>query len=232
MNNETNRFRHKLNLQLFAEDPTPTDDPQDPPADPTDPPKTFTQAELDDVVTKRLERERKKYVDYDDLKTKLAELEAAEDERKRGELSEVERVKADLERESGAKQTLESELTSLRESVKQERIRNAFTSAATAAKIAYIDDAWSLADKTGINVGDDGSVTGVDDVIKSLVETKPFLVEQKPTQPRTIGGPTDNPPPAQKTAEQLLKEAADKARVSGKLEDQAAYAKLKRELGL
>jgi len=232
MNNETNRFRHKLNLQLFAEDPAPTDDPQNPPAEPTDPPKTFTQAELDDVIAKRIERERKKYGDYDDIKAKLAELQSAEDERKRGELTEVERIKADLERESGAKQTLESELSSLRESVKQERIRNAFISAATTAKIAYIDDAWALADKAGISVGDDGNVTGVDDVIKALVESKPFLVELKPTQPRTIGGATDNPPPAQKTAEQLLKEAAEKAKKSGKIEDQASYAKLKRELGL
>ncbi len=222
-------YKLPLNLQLFAEgDPEPTE-----PTEPlSDPPKTFTQAELDDVIAKRIERERKKYGDYDDIKSKLAELQAAEDEKKRTELTEIERFKADLEKEQGAKQTLESELTTLRESVKQERIRNAFISAATTAKIAYIDDAWSLADKSGISVGDDGNVAGVDEVVKALVESKPFLVEQKQTQPRTIGGATDNPPAQQKTAEQLLKEVADKAKKSGKIEDQAAYAKLKRELGL
>lgn len=229
MNNATKRFAHKLNLQLFAEpNPEPTPDPQDPPADP---PKTFTQAELDDVIAKRIERERKKYGDYEDLKTRLAELQAAEDERKRGELTEVERIKADLEREAGAKQTLESELTTLRESVKQERIKNDFITKATAAKIAYIDDAWALADKSKISVGEDGSVVGTDEVINGLLTNKPFLAPQT-TKPKTIGSPTDNPPPAQKTAEQLLKEAADKAKQSGRLEDQAAYAKLKRELNL
>ncbi|MBG9736579.1 hypothetical protein [Paenibacillus alvei] len=232
MTNESKRLKYTLNLQLFAEeDPEPT--PQDPSADPTpEPEKTFTQAELDDIVAKRLERERKKYGDYEDLKTKLTELQTAEDERKRGELTEIERYKADLEKEQASKQTLESELTTLRESVKQERIRNAFITAAQSANIAYIDDAWSLADKSEINVGDDGKVVGIDALIASLVESKPFLVAQNPTKPKTIGDPTDAPPKGQKTAEQMLKEAADKARASGRLEDQAAYAKLKRELGL
>lgn len=232
MTNESKRLKYTLNLQLFAEeDPEPT--PQDPSADPTpEPEKTFTQAELDDIVTKRLERERKKFTDYDDLKSKLAEYEHEREEKQRAEMTEIERFKADLEKEQAAKQTLESELTTLRESVKQERIRNAFITAAQAANIAYIDDAWSLADKSEINVGDDGKVVGIDALIASLVESKPFLVAQNPTKPKTIGDPTDVPPKGQKTAEQMLKEAADKARASGRSEDRAAYAKLKRELGL
>ncbi|MCY9582446.1 hypothetical protein [Paenibacillus alvei] len=232
MTNESKRLKYTLNLQLFAEeDPEPT--PQDPSADPTpEPEKTFTQAELDDIVTKRLERERKKFTDYDDLKSKLAEYEHEREEKQRAEMTEIERFKADLEKDQAAKQTLESELTTLRESVKQEHIRNAFITAAQAANIAYIDDAWSLADKSEINVGDDGKVVGIDALIASLVESKPFLVAQNPTKPKTIGDPTDVPPKGQKTAEQMLKEAADKARASGRSEDRAAYAKLKRELGL
>jgi hypothetical protein len=38
--------------------------------------KTFTQAEVDDLVTKRLARETKKFADYSDLKTKASELDA------------------------------------------------------------------------------------------------------------------------------------------------------------
>jgi hypothetical protein len=52
-------------------------------------------------------------------------------------------------------------------------------------------------------------------------------------EPKTIGNPS-NPNPnetAQKTAEQLLKEAEEKAKKSGRIEDVAAYSKLKRELG-
>ena len=46
---------------------------------PDDPSKTFTQEELDEIVKKRLERERgksaEKYGDYDNVKAKLAEYE-------------------------------------------------------------------------------------------------------------------------------------------------------------
>jgi hypothetical protein len=48
------KFLLPLNLQHFAED-----DPTDPPAG-DDPVKTFTQAELEEIVKKRLERERRK----------------------------------------------------------------------------------------------------------------------------------------------------------------------------
>ena len=232
MTNETKRFTRTLNLQLFAEGgPEPT--PQGTPEEPTpELEKTFTQTELDDIVTKRLERERKKFGDYEELKTKLSEYEKEREEKQRADMTEIERFKADLEKEQAAKQTLETELTTLRESVKQERIRNAFITAAQEANIAYIDDAWALADKSVISVGDDGNVVGIDTLIASIVESKPFLVAQNPTKPKTIGDPTDAPPKGQKTSEQMLKEAADKARASGRLEDQAAYAKLKRELGL
>ncbi|MCY9532972.1 hypothetical protein M5X04_27050 [Paenibacillus alvei] len=207
MTNESNRLKYTLNLQLFAEgDPEPT--PQDPPIDPQpETSKTFTQAELDDIVAKRLDRERKKYGDYDDLKTKLTELQAAEDERKRGELTEIERYKADLEKEKSTKQTLESELNTLRESVKQERIRNAFITAATAANIAYIEDAWALANKSEIKVDDDGKVVGVDVLIASLVESKPFLVAQNPTKPKTIGDPPPSVDEKARTLEAQLEDA-------------------------
>lgn len=207
MTYETKRFSYPMNLQLFAEG-EPEQTPQDPPAEPTpQPEKTFTQAELDDIVAKRLERERKKYGDYDDLKTKLAEYEREREEKQRAEMTEIERFKADLEKEQAAKQSLESELTTLRESVKQERIRNAFITAAQAANIAYLDDAWALADRSGVSVGDDGSVAGIDAVIASIVETKPFLVAQNPTKPKTIGDPTPSVEEKTRTLEAQLEDA-------------------------
>lgn len=41
--------------------------------------KTFTQAELDVIISDRLRREREKYADYEDLKTKAAKFDAAEE---------------------------------------------------------------------------------------------------------------------------------------------------------
>ncbi|WP_433943616.1 capsid assembly scaffolding protein Gp46 family protein [Paenibacillus sp. SN-8-1] len=68
------RFRLPLNLQLFAEgDPDPTPNPE--------PDKTFTQADLDRIVTERLARERKK---FEDEKT-AAQAEAERKQREQNE---------------------------------------------------------------------------------------------------------------------------------------------------
>jgi hypothetical protein len=59
------------------------------------------------------------------------------------------------------------------------------------------------------------------------------LAEQPKKEPRTIGGSSNPTPDATaKTAEQLLKDAAEKAKRTGRMDDRAAYAALKRELGL
>lgn len=41
--------------------------------------RTFTQAEMNAIITDRLNRERTKYADYDDLKAKAAKYDAAEE---------------------------------------------------------------------------------------------------------------------------------------------------------
>ncbi|MBR8661132.1 hypothetical protein [Brevibacillus sp. NL20B1] len=221
-----------MNLQFFAEEPETGDKPD---ADDKQPEKTFTQAELDEIVAKRLERERKKYekfADYDELKAKLAEYEKEREERQRAEMTEIERYKADYEKAASEKQTLEQQLAELRESIKREKIVNEFIKVATAHNIAYIDDALKLADLSMVTV-DEGGVKGVKEAVEALVQHKPFLLAQAKKEPKTIGNPS-NPNPnetVQKTAEQLLKEAEEKAKKSGRIEDVAAYSKLKRELG-
>lgn len=94
MTNERNPFL-PLNLQLFAEDL-----PQDPPADDkkmddNPPPKTYTQDEIDRIVADRLGRERKKYADYDDIKAERERLKQAEEERKKADMTEKERLEAE-----------------------------------------------------------------------------------------------------------------------------------------
>ncbi|ERL23953.1 capsid assembly scaffolding protein Gp46 family protein [Jonquetella sp. BV3C21] len=64
--------------------------------------KTFTQADVDRVVADRLERERKKYADYDALKAAKAEL----DKLKEGQMSEHDKAKQGL----GAAQAKVTEL--------------------------------------------------------------------------------------------------------------------------
>lgn len=231
----------RLNLQFFAEDGDGNDG--DTPENPSDSNndsddqqpkvKTFTEDEVNEIVKKRLERVHKKYSDYEDLKAQLEQLRQAEEERKRAEMTELERYKADLEKALNERQTFEQELAKLRESIKQERIKNAFITAATNANIAYIDDAYRLADLSSVTIDEDGNVVGMEDVIKALVEHKPFLLAQAKKEPKPIGESTNaKSDKSDKSAEQLLREAAEKARRTGRPEDLAAYAKLKRELGL
>ncbi|GAK03261.1 phage capsid and scaffold [Geomicrobium sp. JCM 19037] len=194
--------------------------------------KSFTQAELDDIVAKRLERERKKYGDYDDMKAKLGDLEKEAEERRLAEMSEKERAEELAQKYQAEKDAMSQQLTAYQEQVKQERINNAFITQATTANIAYIDDAIKLADLSAVEVGEDGVVKGVESVIAQLTESKPYLLAQKETpQPKQVGGGASNGGQGtDKSGEQLLAEAAQKAKETGRTEDRAAYSRLKRQL--
>ncbi|MEH6941675.1 phage scaffolding protein [Bacillus sp. JJ722] len=229
MNNELLR----LNLQYFAEESEEvTNDEPDQTTEEVSQPKTvtMTQDELNALIGKEKGRVKSKYADYGDIKAKLAEYETAEQERKTAEMTELEKLQAQLQTKETAEQALMKKLEEAESLNKAEKIRNEFIKAATGENIAYIDDAFALADLSQVKV-EEGKVVGMTDAVKSLVENKPFLVAKK--QPKQIGESTNgNVDRADKTAEQLLREAAEKARISGRNEDRAAYAKLKRELNL
>lgn len=236
MYNENKRsIKYPLNLQFFAE-PTPPADPRnDPSTDlPKEHEKTFTQAELEDIIAKRLERERKKYADYDDLKAKLTDYERAEEERKKAAMTEKERLETEKAEALKKAEEFEKQAKDVLTKANQRLIKAEFRAIARELGIRQdaLDDAFVLADLSTVEVDDDGNVKGIKEVVDLLIKNKPFLVEVK-KESKQIGGPTggsDDKP--QKTKEQMLKEAFDKAKKSGRLEDQAAYAKLKRELGL
>ncbi|MBA9027525.1 phage scaffolding protein [Peribacillus huizhouensis] len=193
--------------------------------------KKFSQAELDKIVAERVTREKKKlekFADYDDLKTKLTTFEQAEKERQEAEMTELEKLQAQLAEKDTKEQTLAQQLAELEKAVQNEKIRNEFIKVATSQNIAFLDDAFSLADLTAVTV-EDGKVVGMDVAIQTLVDNKPFLLS-KP-KPKPIGESSNgNVDRADKTAEQLLKEAAEKAKQSGRIEDKMAYAQLKSEL--
>lgn len=56
---------------------------------------------------------------------------------------------------------------------------NEFIKVATSNNVAYIDDAVKLADLSAVTVGEGGTVEGVENTVKALVENKPFLVAEK-----------------------------------------------------
>lgn len=233
-----------LNLQYFAEEAPsePANQPQDEQssdkvdvAEPDTPKdestaKSYTQEEINDIIAKRLERERKKFADYDEIKTKASEYEAKLEEQRLAELSEKERAEELAKKFEEEKKALEAQLDAIKAQAEQEKIRNEFTKVASSAGITYLDDALALSDLSAVSI-EDGKVVGVDDVVKALVENKPFLVGK--AQPKPIGEATNNAQARpDKTAEQLLAELADKVRKTGRTEDRVAYAKMKKQLGL
>ncbi|KOS02504.1 scaffolding protein [Paenibacillus polymyxa] len=200
--------KYPLNLQLFAEgDPDPTPDP---PIDPT-PPKTFTQEELDQVIADRIARERKKYADYDELKTKLSDFEREKEEREKEKMSVTERLEAEKTAALKAAEDARVERDKALTAANQRLIKAEFRTLARELNVRpdAIDDAYVLADLSTASVGDDGSINGVEDVVNALIASKPFLVEQPKKEPLTIGGPSGGNPydKETRTLEQQLAEA-------------------------
>ena len=101
---------------------------------------------------------------------KLDELEAAEEERKAAQLSEVEKAKK-------AQADAEAKARATEERLRTAAIRNAVVLAASKANFYDPEDAFRLADLAEVQVADDGTVTGVDNALKTLTKAKPHLVK-------------------------------------------------------
>lgn len=178
------------------------------------------------------------YESPDELKNALEELQAlkeAEEQRKREQMTEQERLQAERDELAARAAEAEEKAQKALEAANQRLIKTEFRLKAREAGVLAeaLDDAFVLADLSGVTVNDSGDVDSeaLASAIESLLKAKPYLADTQ-TQPRQIGGPT-NPAKdksGQKTKEQLLKEAAERAQRTGRIEDRVAYSKLKREL--
>ncbi|MEB8691174.1 phage scaffolding protein [Bacillus sp. GMs2/2] len=177
---KTPKFPLRLDLQFFSDGGSPEDDPDNNPGDPTNLPKS--QEELDELVKKRLERERKKsaekYGDYDDVKAKLAEYEKAEEERKKQEMTEIERLQA--EKEEADKKALEaSEAAQQAQEKANARILNTeIKSIARTLDANDPGDVLALLDKSTIQIDENGNYQGVEEAVNALKESKPWMFKK------------------------------------------------------
>lgn len=230
--------KFKLDLQYFAEEPTeptepseptggqatPAAEPKTPDSDPTEPPKEPDNAipyerfkQVNDEAKAFKETFKELGIDgVDSLKELVSDYQAkkdAEDARQREEMSEIERLQADLTAKEQAEQSYAQQLEDYKAQVRQEKIANEFIKEAQAANVAYVDDAYQLAqsDLSAVEVDEDGKVSGVSDVVASLIENKPFLLAQEPKQPKKVGDATNhNTDDEVKTLESKLEEAKEK----------------------
>jgi hypothetical protein len=149
------------------------DPPTDPPADPAknDPPaSTFkpvqTQEEFDRMVADRIARERKKYGDYDDLKTKADEY----DKLKASQQTEQEKLQARAEQAEKERDDLRNETTSLRATLAIEK-------AAAKANIVDPEMAAQLIDRKSLEFNDEGFPTkeSLDKALEDVIDRHPIL---------------------------------------------------------
>lgn len=240
MNNDFNALL-TLNLQFFAEGGESTEPETNPDGQPSaetqvesseSAEKTFTQAELDEIIAKRIARVEKKYEGFDDLKTKLSEYESQAEEKRQSELTDLQKAQEQAQQFEAQLAELKSQVEAKDKAIRDQAIKNEFIKVASSANIIDLDAAMALSDLSAVEIGEDGEVNGVYDVIKTLVENKPYLVAKKQTQP--IGTATNGGSGGQseKTAEQLLADAADRVRREQTPASRVAYAQLKKRLGI
>lgn len=135
-------------------------DPKDVQGDgtPPDAGRTFTQDELNAIVSDRLRREHDKYADYDDLKAAKARLDEIDQER----LTELEKVQKRAD-------DAEKERDLARQQAQDTAIRAALAMEAAKAGALHPEDAFQLADLSSVSIDDDGKVTGAVEVVAALV---------------------------------------------------------------
>lgn len=124
-----------------------------------------SQAQLDRIIQDRLKREREKYSDYNDLKTKASEF----DKIKEANQTELEKAQARA-------QELEEKATKAEQRAMQMAIRSAVINEASKQKALSPEAAYKLLDTSTLTVEDDGTVKGVSEAVTALLEENTFLV--------------------------------------------------------
>lgn len=157
--------------------------PETPDTDGQEPQGTTEASQLDaEALAKELKAVRKEAAAY---RTKLRQAEEAEELRKRSEMTELEKLKADLEAERQARAKAE-------EQRRGQLLRTQVITAAARIGFNDPDDALRMIDASTLEVDDQGAVDGLDAALTALAKAKPYLIKSttgtiSPTNP--AGGP-------------------------------------------
>ncbi len=152
------------------------------------------QAAIDAIIAERVSRANRSaakaalearakelgYESVEEMEAALREHKKAQDDQK----SEAEKLREALEAEK-------TKATQAAERAKRALIKAAFAEQAIAANLVSVDDAFALADLSGVEVKDDGTVEGVKEAVEQLVKAKQYLVKQTGGSGASGGG---NPP--------------------------------------
>ena len=155
-------------------------DTQDPAGGGTQPDsgvRTFTQEELNAILSDRLARERQKYADYDELRKAKEQL----DDIRAEQMSELEKAQKRAEEAEAAKNRALQEANN-------RLIRAAFVAAAAKAGAAHPEDVYALADRASVAITEDGTVTGVNEAVQALADGGRLVMSGRAVAPDLDGG--------------------------------------------
>jgi hypothetical protein len=126
-------------------------------------PKTYSKAELDGIVRKAIEKERKTFADYEDLKAKASRLD---------ELQEQGRSETDKLRSQADKAIRERDAALTR--AQETHVRSRIIQEAVKQNAVDPDAVAALLDRTELTVDGD-QIEGLEEAVKALMAAKPYL---------------------------------------------------------
>ena len=116
-----------------------------------------------------------------DRRKRVEQLEAAETARQQAEMTETDRLKAEVE-------TAKSEVVKAQQKARETIIGSAFVSEAAKVGASHPEDVARLADLSGVEVDETGKVTGVAEAVKALVDAGRIPLSGKAPAPNLDGG--------------------------------------------
>ena len=193
----------KMNLQLFAEDPSPTD--SNPSAEPSETSSTASPSTEPKLFSE----------DY----VKSLRREAAENRVKAKQMKEaIEKVfgievEGDItEALTAVKAGYETKLADTQKSVRALHLNTEAARLQAELGIIDLEAALKLADLSDVKITEDGKVEGMREALEAVLEAKPYLKGQ-PTSTRPVGG---NPPRGQDMKPDGVAEALARAKARNK----------------
>ena len=130
---------------------------------------TYTQEQVNQMMGKTRRETRDKFSDYETLKERAAKA----DELEQAQLTEKERLEARVEQAEKNAQAADQRIS-------EAMIATAVQVQASQMGIVDPEAAFLLVDRTNIRYTAEAGVSGVEDALTQLLETKPYLKSAKP----------------------------------------------------
>jgi hypothetical protein len=142
---------------------------------------TFTQEQLEAIVKDRLVQAKRNNLadllaqlgieDIETAKKTLAEADTA----RKAQMSELETAQAEIAEAKAAAQKAAADAEVIRATAAEALLKAAIIS--RAGDLEDPMDAWQFVDRSKIEAQDDGTYKGIDEALKELAESKPYLVK-------------------------------------------------------